>query len=361
MSHRPQQPAALYSIQLLRGVAALFVVLFHARGSLNGYNSIGDTLFINGYIGVDIFFIISGFIFQYVTRPTTAPRNFMLRRIIRILPLYLVAVVVLYIAQGNYTLRSFASAVLRTTIFIPNANENPPFFGYAFLGAGWTLVYEMAFYSLFALALAWSRRFYSALVCVAIIALVTLPQLAMTGAISLHPSRVPLMPHAYLGVVTNPMMLEFTFGVGLAYAYQRGMLNAALKPWVGLVFYAAAAALFLLPPFSGHGPFNFGIAAFLVVSGSLCLENTIRRFAPNLALAVGTGSYSLYLFHQPAFALVKPLTESLPGWAEFSIFVGSALLLATIAYRLFERPIVSLGQSLLHNKAVRSKLALGSQ
>jgi len=337
---------AVYSIQLLRGLAALFVVLFHARPMLNDYAGLGDRLFVHGYIGVDIFFIISGFIFQHVTRPTTTPGNFMMRRIIRILPMYLVAVVVLYLALGDYSVRSFFSAVLRTAIFLPNANENPPFFGYAFLSAGWTLIYEMAFYAIFAAALFFSRRFYSVIVCGAIVSLTIIPQLVITGSITLQPDRAPLMPHAYLGVITNPMMLEFVIGVVLAAAYRQKAFTVVLRPAVGIGCIVAAIALVASGAASGHGPVNFGLPALLVTFAALCLEPLVRNHLGGIALAVGAGSYSLYLFHQPAFAMVKPLVDGLPAWGTFVTSIGAAIALAMVAYRLLERPIVHFGRSL---------------
>lgn len=332
------RPETVYSIQLLRGVAAFFVLLFHARLSLNEYGGLGDRLFVNGYIGVDIFFVISGFIIQYVTPPSMDAFTFALRRVVRVLPIYLIATMFLFLIVGDYSLRSLSSVLLRTAIFLPNANENPPFYGYAFLGAGWTLVYEMMFYAVFAAALLASRRFYRAIVCGVILAAVLIPQWLLTGSVTLHPDRVPILPHAYLGIVTNPMMLEFIIGIVLGTLYQRGAFKK-IHPLVGAIGLTLGIGLAVMPSVSGHGPVNFGIPATLIVFSALCLENIVRYAAPKFSLAVGAGSYSLYLFHQPAYAAVQHHLIGTSGWQTFVLMVVAAVALTLVMYTGVERPL----------------------
>ena len=86
----------ILSLQYLRGIAALLVVLYHYRGELNSIyaqKGLGDLLFSNGYIGVDLFFMVSGFVIMLSTEKDKSSLSFAIKRIFRIYPVYIVCLI----------------------------------------------------------------------------------------------------------------------------------------------------------------------------------------------------------------------------------------------------------------------------
>lgn len=137
------------SLQILRGIAALLVVFYHARLVFDiPHDSWFYALSGIGYAGVNLFFIISGFIMCYTTDRRTGPLKFMGRRLVRIAPLYWL---ILLFHAGFHSLTDPQTYL--SMLFIPLSVQSPPFLGFAAWTVGWTLNYEMFFYPVFALSL----------------------------------------------------------------------------------------------------------------------------------------------------------------------------------------------------------------
>ena len=147
----------LFNIQYLRGVAALMVVLFHV---LDSSGRLGEAVvlpaFPAGEAGVDLFFVISGFIIWHTSRdPGLTPGRFMTKRIKRVVPLYW------FFTLAMAAIVIVAPSLLRTTVFEPMhviaslafvPYLHPTLHAYnPLVFVGWTLNYEMAFYVAFAL------------------------------------------------------------------------------------------------------------------------------------------------------------------------------------------------------------------
>jgi peptidoglycan/LPS O-acetylase OafA/YrhL len=129
---------SIVSIQLLRAIAALSVVYVHCT-TAGDYN-----FFSTGTFGVDIFFIISGFIIAYMVSKTT--EDFLIKRIIRIVPLYFLATVamaltVMFFPNHIRSTTISVSGFMKSILFIPGPENR----GQPILGQGWTLNYEMFF------------------------------------------------------------------------------------------------------------------------------------------------------------------------------------------------------------------------
>ena len=108
----------VYSIQVLRGICALLVVWAHSYGSVNDlYPGLGTELFSFGFVGVDIFFIISGFIIAYVTQSKREQHSltFLVKRFFRVVPLAWLAIITFGFTSG-YSL----SDMFQDTNFIKN-------------------------------------------------------------------------------------------------------------------------------------------------------------------------------------------------------------------------------------------------
>lgn len=160
---------SLHSLQSLRSIAAIMVVAFHsyvhldARGIIAGIPAIVDA----GRAGVDIFFVISGFIMVYISQDNFgrpgAPADFLIRRIIRVLPVYwlytFLIASILFVAPHLFSQgKSFdLNHLMASLLFIPWENSIGDI--KPVLNVGWTLNFEMYFYCLFAITLLLGKRY----------------------------------------------------------------------------------------------------------------------------------------------------------------------------------------------------------
>ena len=336
-------------IQILRALAALMVVAHHTTIMLGQRNYLPIGNWLNGASGVDIFFVISGFVMTISTAPLQSPptsgarsaphpaRTFLARRLERVVPMYwlvtTVKVVVLLLvpALGLNALGSVRH-VVGSYLFWPS--YNPEHAVEPVVVVGWTLNYEMAFYLLFALALAFRRR----PLWVIAPALVGLSLWRLT-----HVLHGPIWLDFYL----NTMVLEFLFGMLLGHAL----------PWVRRVPWPVGLLLILgglLPLFFWREPVAaierglfWGVPALAVVGGALSMEGRWGALSPRWMLELGDASYSIYLIHTFALPAVGLLLNRFhhawPG--EIAVSLVAAIVLSTLAgelaYRLVERPVTN--------------------
>lgn len=141
----------------------MMVVWHHAAGQIPGMSARVPWVF--GTSGVDLFFVISGFIVVVTTAGVdTKPFDFWRRRIVRVVPLYwlltLLMVTVALIAPGLFkTLKVAPETVLQSLLFIPHFSQSFSGVVWPLLVPGWTLNFEMFFYALFGLALILPPRY----------------------------------------------------------------------------------------------------------------------------------------------------------------------------------------------------------
>jgi len=206
----------LVSIQVLRAVAALAVTVAHTYPLVGLEFGIANyPTLITGAAGVDLFFVISGFIMVYASEDLFeqqgAPRTFLLRRIIRIVPLYWLVTTVLlaymllrYGSPQEHSSRTIAASYF----FIPTSNAaGAPIT--PFLAVGWTLNYEMFFYLVFAFGLLLRRA----------AAVIILSVLLIAFGLWGRQLSLPLS----LSILADPIILEFVFGMLVALAYREGI------------------------------------------------------------------------------------------------------------------------------------------
>lgn len=313
------------SIQYLRAVAAIAVAVYHAFQWRDGGFEVGRA-------GVDVFFVISGFIMWSITagRPV-APASFLWRRLTRVAPTYwLLTLGMAGVALGwpafLPNVHAGWSHVLLSMAFV--THFDPVGLPFPVLPAGWTLNYEAEFYLLFAvgLLLKESQR----------LAFVTAGLVAITALGLLDP------PLYALGA--NAMMLEFAGGLWLA-----RLVRARILPGPGLA--AGLAALGLLAfGLTNSGafadsllrPLTWGVPAVLLVAGAVGLEEAGRTPRLPWLKALGDASYSIYLCHAPATALVAHTL----GTSDLRLFIPAgvaASVAAGLACRaLVEKPLLAL-------------------
>ena len=297
------------SIQYLRGIAALAVVASHTTPAAFA-----------GQAGVDIFFVISGFITWSITERPTAPGRFLWRRFVRVAPLYWIATTLMALHQG-----AGIEAAAKSFLFVPYFGEGGNI--WPVLVPGWTLNYEMFFYGLIGLTLLWPRRTGGAL----------LAGLMLLLAAS-HPAVAG--DDALLMTYTNPLMLEFLAGIGLAELWSRRVLPG---PWVAGAMMALGAAALFLPLMQDPrdtGRFLFwGLPSLMIVGGAVSLEarGHVRRFVPLMLL--GDASFSIYLCHPFILKTVMTLLQDQPAVVRSSAVMLVAAAVGVVVFRYLERPM----------------------
>jgi exopolysaccharide production protein ExoZ len=322
----------LESLQILRFVAAFSVVLFHYFFQLKNNYGFDANYFRIGTAGVDIFFVISGFIISYTVRHDRRPLAFFLRRVFRVVPLYWALTLgVFAIALIRPDLLSVTQAdlthLIKSFLFIPCLCSDGEVAPMLFLG--WTLNYEFFFYSLFAIALALFKKPHVAM-CI----LITL--LVAAGSI-IQPDSV------ILRFYTNGVLMEFVYGIVIFLIYDKrpAFIHKTRHVWI-----LGALALLVQNFYPVQADVGrevvWGIPAALFVYG--ILVSTIPRTPITTGtVLLGDASYSMYLVHPYIFQGLLLLIMPLFGAANTSFLVfgitGAAVTFAAslVLYFAFER------------------------
>lgn len=331
---------SIHSIQYLRGLAACAVVCFHVSEQFGGPFDVGAA-------GVDVFFVISGFIMWVTTagRPAN-PWRFMGRRITRIVPLYwivtlLTAAGILLKPQFFYGHFFSVANFVGSLFFLPVLQEDAL---HPIVVQGWTLCYEMMFYLVFTLVLFLGERWrFGVLVG------------ALAAIVALH----FVVPAGYARAFTDPIVIEFAAGVVVGRWWLRGArlpLGAALAmAGVGVLLLAAG------PLFDADLPraLRWGLPAALIVAGAVFAERA-RPFKPAvLPTFLGDASYSIYLWHLAAGVLATGvvLRTGLPVVLQpVTILVGT-LAFSAVLYLVVEKPLITLLHRQRPKAAVKARSA----
>ncbi len=342
-------------LELGRGVAAALVV-FHQAGDVLteprffGVEGFGGHLR-NFNVGVDFFFVLSGFIIAWVHwRDIGDPHRlgrYVVRRFARIYPPYwcilfpLIALYQIFPGTGAPSQHDVATALLSIPL-LPDVN--PPV-----LGVAWTLVHEVFFYALFGVVIAFGRR-----------AIWIFP----AWGISILVAQV----FGDLGFpgnfVFNPFNLEFLLGVGGA-LWLRGHRVAA--PRLLLTIGIAAFAVALI--FGVHvqdtpivGRAVFGLSAFVALLGAVEFERgRDLKLHPALAL-FGAASYAIYLVHPEAISILAQIVSRLTPRSvpiEATILLVSLLAVAAgmAFHRIVEAPLTGWTRRILSARITRGERA----
>lgn len=316
-------------IQMLRFVAAFMVVATHATFYLGSRIDPAVPLWQAGAQGVNLFFVISGFVMMLTARPLVgrpdAFRRFMLSRIIRIVPLYwllnLVKIVQMFAVPGLAFATPTVASVVLSLLFIPTRNASGAM--ETFYGVGWTLNFEMAFYLIFGLALLWRLPILPAVATVLLMA---------AGLSWVRTDAWPAFTYLF-----HPIVLNFLWGVLIAEWRHRG---GHLPPALACGMILAGATVILGWP----DLFLYEIEYALVVAGVVALEPRLAGRLPRWVLFGGDASYSLYLVHPTVGVLVAVLLGRLGLHEPVSAFlaiVAACLGSAALTYHFVERPMTA--------------------
>jgi exopolysaccharide production protein ExoZ len=332
------QPQYVESIQAGRGIAALLVVIHHAAQKAHALSGGAIPLFDFGIIGVDIFFMISGFIIYFVTANKTMTHvEFMEKRIIRVFPLYwglsLLALVVFILAPKLINSNAQEPTDIAASFFLWPTSA--PYL----VNNGWTLTYEIIFYGLWALvALPTAKPKNAYLACLALVAA----------------SFIGLLSGLDYKVMNFSLFLEFAFGVAIGVAFKKGLIRQSTP--VSIVLMAAGAFLAHLAISEGLGSselrgFALAIPSAMIFFGLISLGSFWARL--RVILAIGDSSYSLYLFH-PFILVAIPLTVKLLGFTSVPqiLAISVAICIASIwashmVYRFVEFPLTQMMRGMI--------------
>lgn len=304
----------LQSIQVLRAIAALAVVFFHLSPS-------SWTL---GAAGVDLFFVISGFIMGLVGL-NDSPSSFMSKRIIRIVPLYwavTLAMCAVSLVPGLFANFTFdLPRLLMSLFFIPF--EDPQGKIWPLIIVGWTLNYEMFFYVLFAIGLWLGRPIVATLLIICAL---------VAAGWAFQPEQT------ILRFYTNPLLLEFALGLLLSRAVF--FKNAPLGAMLAIAGFISLLSWGLASDTPDWRAINWGLPAAAIVAGFVAIERA--GMFPSRALRplekIGDASYSLYLTHGIIMGILSKIIWH-GSLASVLIAVPVCIAVAMLSYYLFERPV----------------------
>ncbi|WP_062761119.1 acyltransferase [Tistrella mobilis] len=331
----------IFHVQYLRIAAAMMVVLLHASHSYAVHlQGRGLPVFLDGQKGVDLFFVISGFIMTCMTaREGARPGDFFLRRLTRVAPPYWIvtaAVLALAILAPSifHTMGLDAAHVAASFAFLPWTHPERgtalPLFQ-----LGWSLNLELEFYLLFALVLAVlpARR---------VAAMVTIVAGLVAAGLIFRPGV------AAFRVWTSPILFDFVLGMVVAVAFLGRMRLS--RPAGLILLTAGSVALFMTPaPQTTYDLWRWltaGVPAAVILLAAVILEKGghVRRIG--WLRLLGDASYALYLCHYFAIGAVRAIWPSSAAGGS----IGGALFLAAAAglsiigsvlfRRLVEKPVV---------------------
>jgi exopolysaccharide production protein ExoZ len=321
-----RQGQPILSIQYLRAFAALMVVWHHGLNQVPGVSQLINAPEF-GPRGVDLFFVISGFIMALNTAgKDVTPFEFFRHRVIRIVPLYwLVTLCMLgcavIVPSAFKSLQYSPAAIAKSLLFIPYDSLSFPGEIWPVLVPGWTLNYEMFFYALFAVSLLVPARYRLTSLVATLVALVL--------------AGLAHFVNPILVTYTNPRLLEFAAGAVICHFWIRGVSRVSL--WVSAAWIGLGAWLLV----TGWEP---ATGAALIVGG--CLNSALAEIESPLLLALGNASYSIYLTHLFTLAALRIVwTHAVPHVSLVSAvaFMAVAIALCAVAgwlcYRWIERPM----------------------
>jgi len=356
------------SLQVLRGFAAFGVVCHHAFRAVTVHRPpdmalpppllLGNHALVEvGSCGVDIFFVLSGFLMIFISdayRNGARPiGHFIAQRLIRIWPLYALATAVaclplaLSFARTGILPYDLHPLRLASFSFVPSFSEKGAL--QPIVGVGWTLNYEMLFYLCFALTLLVSRKLF---IPVLVLMLLSLYFLGLT-----------LPASSAAGVFfSNSVIFEFLFGAVVGELFMQKRLQCPYPLlWIvlGLLFMFLAASL---PQNSGFRGWARGLPSATILIGVLHLEKKVKW--PTLAVRLGDASYSIYLIHTQIifhiavflFPVLHHYTTPIAPEATAAVAILASLLAGWLCYRFVESPLLNWCH-VVYNRRSNTRLA----
>jgi exopolysaccharide production protein ExoZ len=338
----------LQSVQICRGLAALLVVVYHTS-AIMGLQKYGSQNIFSGYlsslgfIGVDFFFVLSGFIIPFahqkdVGRPDRF-RRYAYRRVTRIYPiywLYLTIILIAYQVRGEQSISSFSDYFSFYSLLRVSGTATP-------IPQAWSLFHEIIFYAMFGILI--SNRRIGALV-------IGLWLLIIVIHFDYAPySFGPAAWRDFAGVAFSLLNLNFLWGVTVLFALR------PMPPRIGLLLIGIGiVALIIVAIAERTGTLTLypqlraldGPASASILAGLISMERYIGRYASPIFSFFGDASYSIYLTHYAVLSVLAKIAVSLNIFGllapipAFAILVVIATAAGCTLYALVERPLLDI-------------------
>lgn len=334
----------ILSIQYLRGVAAILVVLSHiAWKNIQAGGSTIHWWHEAGTFGVDIFFIISGYIMVYITQDMHqkphAVRTFIKKRFIRIIPLYwfytLIALAIFIVIPERVNSAGGATDIVKSFLLLPlKSDEN------YLVGVGWTLHYEFLFYILFSFGLLLNRVVGNIFVISTILFLVLF-------SILIDVDGATYIFYDFF----NDIYIEFALGIFLYFFLLKfkeiNPIISILSTIIGIyLFYYLHTGNIL----TGIHHIDTGTSAFLICFGIVSLEYFWKKRECRLLTTIGNASYSIYLLHPFILVAVVMITNRF-NLSESSIIIImflSSIIGGYLSYIFIEQKLIEITKNIVY-------------
>ena len=338
------RPAAelLTTLQAGRALAAIAVVIHHTEIGTDAFVArmpqAMEHLFKFGYLGVDFFFVLSGFIIYFSCaqqeKSKSAALSFLRKRLTRIFVPYwpiMAALVCAYAVMPSLSATDREWSWPATLLLFPVAK--PPA-----LSVAWTLQHELVFYLLFA-----ATFFSGTLVHAAFLWCAAIAAAAITGVGATQPASF------FVGVID----LEFLFGIVCAIVTTQ---KAQAPDWIYYIGAVTSFAAFLWTGADLDHRVLFGLTIALVIIPIVRLEMTGRLSAPGWLLFLGNASYAIYLIHIPLLSVTSRVAARVPllnTWQGAMLFgLLTSVLMGCIYHVLIERPALRMVRQLMVRREV---------
>jgi len=341
----------LNTIQFLRAIAVLLVVHCHA---IDFWNNSKQTHFFYlenfGAVGVDIFFVISGFVITIISYQYAKEKGgfyFFLKRIVRVVPVYWLfsffVVVIDYLHSGNLHDKN---SILKTILFIPFPSDYPIIVS-PILSQGWTLSFELVFYSVVSMAMLAGAKRYLQITVLFFLALVCINVFTKNQ-------------YVYINFAGSGIMLEFLMGVLTGAVFLSGFY---FSKTVSVIIFMTGIAGLLATLFFGFGSISqarftlnghlavyrsilWGLPSAMLVAGFVMREKAGPVKIQPVWIGIGNASYSIYLTHN---FFLQSIYLRFTKWdtqkkvpPDVQLLIAMAIVVAGgyIFYRLLEKPLL---------------------
>jgi exopolysaccharide production protein ExoZ len=342
-------------LQALRGIAAFCIVVNHAVINLadTAYYPLAHVLTTPLSAGVDLFFVISGFIMVHTTRQdaggVASATAFFIKRIRRLWPInFVLSLVVGFFTFGWSLLANddIRNQLLRSIFFIPA--DYAKIYGLQIIAQSWTLNFEIYFYAVFAISLLFARGRWIFLALWCGVMLLVVPLLYHTSLIDVHAAyENSRYPFDYMKVLTSPIIWEFAGGGVVALIYDSSLRIESATLCRSLVFGSVILAIWsAFHQFYSLSLYD-GAAFALMVAAIAMASKTIEIAAPRVLRYLGDISYTLYLQHLFVIILLQQaygslgLQQELKTPANLPVTIGICILAAALTSKFLERDMLT--------------------
>lgn len=346
----------LINLHYLRGIASILVIFLHYNFVLPEY---AQRYVTTGGVGVDTFFIISGFIINYATQKKESVREFVIKRFFRIYPLF---IAVWFIASLTvYTSVPWKDLTKALMLFHNDYNyRQAPAYGFNLMGTPWTLTYEIYFYAIFCFSIALSQK-HRAVICSAIIIFfIIILQLffnhdfSMASQVSanLYINKWWMVP---VKILSTTILFEFIAGMLLACIFIQSEIKPNALTIFGILLTSFIVIISVVKSIelTVVGMTACFWIAFPLVLSAICLDKAGKFFRCRLLNNAGDISYSLYLIHFPVMIYTRNIyfdkanLSDTQRFLSYFMMIALCYALANLTHYLIEKPAIKISRKLV--------------